>query len=485
MSISGTLFNAWSGLTTAARRAEVVSQNVANALTEGYGRRSVELSSVGQNGIAAGVRVVAVRRDVDGVTMAERRLAQAEMEGADRQRAALERIEALVGLAGDGDSLSDRVSQFEGALIAAVSRPDSDVRLQAVLTAAGRLAGKINAIGDGIQQIRLEADDDIAARVDEINDTLARIAAINGDIRVQLANGNDANGLMDRRQVLIDTLATQVPLRVVPRELGQVAIFTTGGAVLLDGRAAELGFEAAGALSADMTLESGALSGLTLDGREVAIGDGTGLLSGGALEAAFAVRDVLAPAAMARIDAFARDLAARFDASGLDSTVATGEPGLFTDAGSLVDAANETGLSQRLAVNAAVDPVAGGALWRLRDGLGAAAPGSPGDRALLSGFLDALQQPVSTASGGFSALPRSLADLAGTLTSLGAADRLDAESRTEYARARHEALKSEELNAGVDTDREMQDLLMIEQAYAANARVVSTVDAMLQRLLEI
>jgi len=38
---------------------------------------------------------------------------------------------------------------------------------------------------------------------------------------------------------------------------------------------------------------------------------------------------------------------------------------------------------------------------------------------------------------------------------------------------------------GVDTDAEMQSLLLIEQSYAANARVIQTVSDMLDILMQI
>jgi flagellar hook-associated protein 1 len=37
----------------------------------------------------------------------------------------------------------------------------------------------------------------------------------------------------------------------------------------------------------------------------------------------------------------------------------------------------------------------------------------------------------------------------------------------------------------VDTDAELQDLMLIEQHYAANARVMTVVDELMQRLLNI
>ena len=39
--------------------------------------------------------------------------------------------------------------------------------------------------------------------------------------------------------------------------------------------------------------------------------------------------------------------------------------------------------------------------------------------------------------------------------------------------------------AGVDTDAEMQKLLLIEQSFSANARVITTIDALIQTLTRI
>ena len=46
-------------------------------------------------------------------------------------------------------------------------------------------------------------------------------------------------------------------------------------------------------------------------------------------------------------------------------------------------------------------------------------------------------------------------------------------------------ISSEEICNGVDSDYEMQMLLQIEQAYAANAKVVQTVESMIQTLMEL
>ena len=63
--------------------------------------------------------------------------------------------------------------------------------------------------------------------------------------------------------------------------------------------------------------------------------------------------------------------------------------------------------------------------------------------------------------------------------------RLNADGEAAYARTRLEAFVSMEAEAGIDTDQEMQALLQIEQAYAANARVIRAVEEMMQSLMGI
>jgi len=60
-----------------------------------------------------------------------------------------------------------------------------------------------------------------------------------------------------------------------------------------------------------------------------------------------------------------------------------------------------------------------------------------------------------------------------------------AEQSQTFQQNRANALREQELGDGVDTDQEMQKLLLIEQSYGANARVIQAVDDMMRRLLEI
>ncbi len=485
MSISGSLSNAFSGLTAAARGVEVVSQNLSNAMTEGYGRREVVLSSNSLGGVGAGVRVDGVVRVVNQHVISDRRLAEASLVRDKTIGRALAEIETAIGLPGEPGSLATRLTEFESALSLAASRPDSETRLEAAVRAATGVISSFNQIANTIQTERTKADSAIAEQVGRLNSALERIAELNQDIRTQTSANRDPGGLVDERQRLIDQVSAIVPVRELPRENGQVALVSTGGAILLDGPPGKLDFTPAALITADTTPASGALSGLTLRGQPVEALARTGVLGGGSLGALFSIRDEIATSAQMRLDAVARELVERFEDPGVDPSRAPGDPGLFSDNGAVLDASNEVGLSSRLSVNVLVDPSQGGAVWRLRDGLGAATPGPVGQAAGLNALVGALREPRVAASGGFGSGLRSAASLGAELISGIGSSRQAVEGEIAYSRARHEALRSAELADGVDTDQELQRLLLIEQAYSANARVVAVAEAMLDRLMEI
>lgn len=481
MSIAAALSNAASGLAVVSRATDVVSANVANALTPGYGRRAVVLASAG-NG--SGVRIASVERLVSASLLADSRLAAARF-GGDEVRAAFRTgIEAALGLRTEGAALTDKVSALEADLVAATARPDNPLRLTAVASSAADLVSAVRNAAGAVSAARTEADRGIASDVATLRSGLTEVARLNRAIIVDQANGRDAAALIDARQQVIDSLSSIVAIREVPRENGRVALFTQGGAMLLDGETpVDLDFHPAGQLTPAMSVGTPPVSRLAMGGEEI---DGRlmSLFAGGTLEAHFAVRDRLAPEAQARLDAFARDLCDRFADPSLDPSLATGAPGLFTDAGAAADPAQELGLANRLALHAAIDPP-GTADWRLRDGLGAAAPGDEGSSVLLAALADRLGASRPTASAALSPGSRSTARLAAEIGAMVSTERVAAEAASTRSAVHADALAGQLLADGVDTDHEMQRLLELEKAYAANAKVIMAADAMISRILEI
>jgi flagellar hook-associated protein 1 FlgK len=485
VSLTTSLSNAVSGLTASSRAAEVVANNVSNAMTEGYGRRELSLSSRVLGGAGAGVRIDGVSRIVDAVLLRDRREAEAGFAFDGGQLAFLEKLAMLAGTPDQDSSLAGQLRRLESTLIEAASRPDSIPRLEAVVSAANGVTGELSRLSEGVQTLRQDADRSISVQVDTLNAELARIVEFNNDIARLNGAGRDVTGLEDQRQQAIDRLSEIVPVREVPRADGRIALYTTGGAILLDGPAPEFGFDPTPIITADMTQASGALSGLTLNGQPVSAYGANAPMGGGSLAAAFSVRDDLGPATQSRLDSVARDLIERFADPAVDPTLAAGDPGLFTDNGLAFDPADEVGLAGRITLSALVDPAQGGQLSALRDGLRAALPRDVGDATQLNALAAALSELRLPASGDVSDSARSAVDLGGDLLSRIQWDMASAETDLGYSQTRLEGLRTLEMSKGVDTDQEMQKLLLIEKSYAANARVIQAVDEMLDQLVRI
>lgn len=484
MSISSALSNALTGLTASARRAEVVSSNISNAMTEGYGRRTLNQSAA-LYGYSGGVKLDGTSRLVNPVTIAERRLADAGNALASGANDFHNRLERLVGDPSDPASLSGVMAAFESSLAMATGAPDSDVRLANVSQDADRIAVAFNEASAGIQKMRTEADTNIGTMVDRLNGLLKQTEEANRRISLAINQGQETASLEDQRQVLIDQIGELVPVRLTPRDRGGVALYTTNGAVLLDGRAASIEFTEVGTVEPHMTEANGLLGGITINGYPMRIDSDKGALSGGAIGAQFAIRDEYGVQAQANLDATARNLVERYQDATMDPTLAPGDAGLFTDAGAAFTAANEVGLAGRLSLNNLVDLDGAGETWRLRDGLGAAAAGDSGDATHLNRMLNAMQDQVVPVSGALGTKAVSMAELSGKFLTEVASGRVQSDQDVAFANARLTSLQELELIDGVDTDQELQMLMLVEQSYAANAKLIQAVDEMMQELLRI
>ena len=479
MTIATAISSALSGLSARSREAGVVSGNIANATTEGYARREVALNARATGGVS----VQGVRRVEDVRLSADLRVAVAGRDAADISRDALRRVETAIGSPEEPGSLGARLVALEASLTDAAADPASEARLRGVASALQDIAAGLNAASGAIEATRTEVEAGIDADVRALNDGLARVAELNGTIAKGKAVGRDVNDLLDQRRGEVDAISRIAPMRAYERQDGMLTLVAEGGATLLESvRPAAVGFAAAGLVTAEMEIGAG-LSAVTVGGAAIDPSAPGGKLSGGTLGARLALRDAALPQAQSRLDAFAADLAGRLGPGGPDATLAPGDAGLLTDAGTPLAAAPVQGLSGRIAVNAAVDPSTGD-LWRLRDGLGAAAPGPSGRSDLLRGLGDALSRPAASPAG-FAPGARDASRLLSDVLSGVASARLGAEARGARAAASAETMRQEERAGGVDTDAELQRLMEIERGYAAGARVLRGVDEMLNRLLEI
>jgi flagellar hook-associated protein 1 FlgK len=485
MSISRALSNATSGIGAASREAGLISQNIANALTPGYARREIALAERTVAGQGAGVRVAGVLRASTPALTSERRIADGAAARDEARLEASRRISALFGGPEDVGALFVRFSAFERSLRDLANQPANVAALQKAVGDAQQLVLRVNEIARSLQTIRQEADESIAAEVARVNSSLKNVERLNSEIEKSVIAGRDASSLYDERDRELDVINRALPSRTLIRDNGRIDLITLEGATLIAGEARQLSFRQTPFITAEQSLANGALSGLFIDGVDITPGSGASRsVTSGSIAGRFSVRDAIAAEAAADLDAFAADLIARFESPGVDPTAPAGAPGLLTDDGDALTTPIASGLAARLKLNAAVDPRQGGDVTRLRDGIYRAAPGPSGSNAFLINLIGAIDAPrAAPLSGG----PlQSATELAANISALRASAFSEHQREATSSDAFLKILSEEELSAiAVDTDAELQQLLIIEQAYAANARVIEVVGTLIDRLVEL
>jgi flagellar hook-associated protein 1 FlgK len=489
MTLSSALSAANSGLATAARRADITAGNIANASTPGYVRRSLQVGELVLNGQGQGARVIGVDRAQDSGLTRERRQAGASAARSDIIARSYTDLNRELGAPGDGYGLFASYQNVESALRELSVTPESPALQNAGVNALSSLALQFNeqyAVGQGQ---RLNADNAIARSVRSANSSLHRIAELNGQIAGLSGNASEIAALEDERGRVLDEISQIIPIKIIPKDHGQIDITTDQGVFLLAGHVFELEFTQAGVIPPGSRFGDGSniLSGLSVGDQSLTPNtDGNFAISSGSLAGLFTVRDVITPGFLDGLDSLAGDLVNRFANTNVDPTTLAGMPGLFTDNGLALDPNNMAGLASRLRINAAIDTSQGGFATRLRDGLGGSGTGPVGNADILNNLLDAFTNSNPTPTGSGLAGTLSSSELAAGFSSIIGEKRVNADAVATTSLARASTLADAELSlTGVDTDAEIQSLLLIEQAYAANARVIQTISDMLDTLLQL
>lgn len=507
MSINQAIGNAFSGLAAASRAAEIVSRNVANASTEGYSATSLARSQMMNGDQGAGLRVTGVERAGNVFVTADRRRLEAGAGRAGAEAQVMRDLSDLVSDPDGGDTLTGRFTALENALRGLADTPESSA-MQATTAAAGRaLATRFNTLSTKTGQMVGDLEADVQRQVQTVNTALKKIAQLNTSITAGRATGKDTTALEDERDRQVDLVNGIVPIRAKDRDEGGMMISTLGGTLLVEGSAREIEWDA----GAHTLKVSGIETGATAP---------TGGLMGGKLEASITAITETVPALQQQVDALAIDLIQRFQDLPGYATDDGGTPllGLFVLDGSsgpirLPDAVGTPavplgkppsdaqmaelallfpdGIAAKLRLNPAVDPAAGGKASLLRD------PSS--DPTLIS--VDPLADPaaetfptalmtamrsittsgVAGVSGDFTAT-----DMAINLVAMREVTAGQREAEASFQQGASRAVRERELSiSAVDTDAELQALLRLEQAYAANARILEVTNGLINRLLEI
>ena len=112
MSLTLALNTALSGLQVNQRTMALISNNIANANTEGYSRQTYNLSSVEVEGVGAGVRIEEVTRKVDKYLQASIYRQAGNVGYSDSIHEYYESLQILLGDPALGNSIDEHIEIF-------------------------------------------------------------------------------------------------------------------------------------------------------------------------------------------------------------------------------------------------------------------------------------------------------------------------------------------------------------------------------------
>lgn len=317
MSLSSALSTVMAGLSTNQAALSIVSSNVANAQTPGYVTRTLDQIEVAgsSSDTGASVRAIGVNRQINQYLQSQLRTETSGGAYADQMSNVLAQLQSLYGTPGGTGTLETAYNNFTSALQALSANSGASSARSLALATAQSLAQELNTTTQGVQQLRSNAEQDIATSVNQANNDLAQIAQLNSQLQSLPANDNNAATLMDQRDNAINDLSKLVDIRVVTDSANQATVYTTSGLQLVGTQASRLSFSGQGTLNASSLWNSNpALSGagtLTLTFANGASVDliATNSIGSGRIGADLKLRDSTLVQAQTQLDQLAATLA--------------------------------------------------------------------------------------------------------------------------------------------------------------------------------
>ncbi len=429
----------------------VSSNNIANAQTPGYSRqRLITRPAQGEGDGSTGTGIDVVRVESVRNQLIDTRLKQETAKKSQHETlsGALSDIEVLFNESNESGFLPV-LTKFFNSFHALSADPSSTIYREEIRTNAQSMADSFKNRGESLRSIQSMTNAAIADDVARANDLIAQIATVTVSIKEHGAESS-SNELHDQRSILVRELSKLMEVREL--EAGTDYHLTTSSNRLL----------ALNGTAMPLTTEPSDDSGLLIVRSGQA--DITNELGPGQIKANLELRDRYLPKYMAALDTLAYDIVTNVNAihsAAYDLNAITGI-NFFTPPDSSEGAPRLMTLSE----DVAGDP---GKIAAATD-----AAGLNNLAAIDMGNL--LHNAVFT--GG------SVTDQYGNLVSTVGSDVLNAASSLRQ----HEALEFQLENrrsaiSGVSIDEETVQMLGFQRAYEASARLVRTVDEMLQTLL--
>ncbi|HEY5797173.1 MAG TPA: flagellar hook-associated protein FlgK [Bosea sp. (in: a-proteobacteria)] len=250
MGLSTSLNTAIAGLNATQVGIGVVSQNVSNAGTTGYVRRTVSTAD-SLSGLTVGTQSTQVQRLLDKIVQHQLWQESAGAAYTSTRADMMSSVDKLYGAPGSTTALDTVYNGFTSALQALKNDPSSYSLRSAVLDSAGQLATRLNTLSDGVQALRAQAESGIASAVTQVNNLLGALTNVNSRI-VGSPNDTAVAGLKDQRDLILSELSQYIDIKTSEDARGSVSVVTGSGTQIFDGRpAVTFGFDEHAGLGAD------------------------------------------------------------------------------------------------------------------------------------------------------------------------------------------------------------------------------------------
>jgi flagellar hook-associated protein 1 FlgK len=446
-----------SALMTSQKALQTTGHNIANVNTPGYTRQRVNLAanpplqqtSPGQMG--TGVTAVEVARIYDRFISGQILAEQQTLGRWQARQESLQNAELSFDIQ-EGTGIDAALGDFWAGWQDLANKPGGHTERVALLSLADGLAQTFRRVDADLRQQQKNLDATIDDAVVRVNNTIRQLSELNGQIAEVEAGGQNANDLRDRRDLLLKDLTELIDVRTFEDGQGRVAVRLTDGRPLLDGNTVWQLSTAPDADGHSRIHWSDSGGGV----------DVTDRIRSGRLGGWLEVRDVELADYLGRIDTLAVSLINEVNARHTGGYDRLGRAGLDFFSGSG---------SRDLAVNPAI------AAEPERVAAAATADGAPGDNAnavAIAGIKNSQLIGSATLDDYYSAL---VGDVG--LTARVSSDFLH------HKKVMTAALEEQRQSvSGVSLDEEMLNLIKFQHAYEAAAKLVTTVDEMLETVIQ-
>jgi len=229
---------ATSGLFVSQRAMSVTAHNIANANTEGFSRQRLDMTASRpemlpgtQGTLGTGVDSNAVKQIRDEFLDFKLR-GETTLSGEwSQKQGVLQDIEAVLNEPSDS-GISTVVDQFYSALQELSKNPESLTTRALVRQRGIAFAKTMNQMSTSLQKMQSDLDFELESVTSEINGYAQQIAILNRTIYAQEIDGTKANDIRDQRNTLLDKLSELTSINYYEDDKGRFYVTVAGNPIV-------------------------------------------------------------------------------------------------------------------------------------------------------------------------------------------------------------------------------------------------------------